>query len=224
MEKNKVCTQEQLASLCDQAIAALVREGQFGALLADDEEDDQPSLGTGLVLRQRNGAHKATPAPAAGAFWKLFVETGCLGRVTEQVNKFLIARKSPQELLPQYPWRVTLILYAAEGGVETGGTAAALEQEQGMTDHYDMTPHCAVTLSLTGDGDAPGLYWSCHRERRPLHLDAGDIAILARGVLHGVSRVERKKARVVTSARYPNPHRLGSDIFEISKMRQCNWK
>jgi hypothetical protein len=28
-----------------------------------------------------------------------------------------------------------------------------------MTDHYDIVPHCAVTVCLTGDGAAPGLYW-----------------------------------------------------------------
>ena len=66
-----------------------------------------------------------------------------------------------------------------------------------MTDHYDIVPHCAVTLCLSGDGDAPGLYWCRNGERRPLHLDAGDIAILARGVLHGVERVARREPRLV---------------------------
>jgi hypothetical protein len=167
----------------------------LGALIAD-ETDRRPSLGTGLVLHQHNGAYKATPGRAARAFWNTFVKEGCLERLTKQVHQFLLARKSPPALLPETPWRVNLLHYAAEGGVESGGTAA-FAQQQGMTDHYDMTTHCAVTLCLTGDGDEPGLHWICHRERRPLRLDAGDIAILARGVLHGVARVARKEARVV---------------------------
>ncbi len=189
--QNTVCDPALLASLREQACAALERDGQLGALIAG-EADVRPSLGTGLVLHQHNGAHKATPGRAARAFWKEFVKQGCLERLTKQVHQFLLARKSPPALLPATPWRVNLLRYAAEGG----GTAA-FAQQQGMTDHYDMTTHCAVTLCLTGDGDEPGLHWTCHGERRPLRLDAGDIAILASGVLHGVARVARKEARVV---------------------------
>ena len=65
-----------------------------------------------------------------------------------------------------------------------------------------MTPHCAVSLSLrlTGDGGQPaGLYYwiygghdSDDSDKREPPLQAGDITILARGVLHGVRRVARK--------------------------------
>ena len=129
------------------------------------------------------------PSAAALGFWEVFVEDGCLERLNERVREFLRARDSPVDLLPGKPHRAFIHSYANASGDATGG--------DGMTDHYDIVPHCAVTLCLSGDGDAPGLYWCRNRERRPLHLGAGDIAILARGVLHGVERVARREPRLV---------------------------
>jgi hypothetical protein len=137
------------------------------------------------------------PSPLARAWWATFVQSGCLACVTAQVEAFLRARKSPVALLPKLPSRAFFHLYAEESGDATGGTAASATRGDGMADHYDIVPHCAVTVCLTGDGAAPGLYWCRQGVRHQLHLDAGDIAIIARGVLHGVKRVARKEARLV---------------------------
>ena len=186
--ENTVCGTEQLARLCAAARAALEEEGDIGELLSG-EALTLPSIGTALVLYERPGDRAAEPSPAAEQFWRLFVAEGCLERLTAKVQDFLRARKSPRELLPDAPWRVNLAGFDDRGG--------DLAQFQGMNAHYDLTPHCAVSLSLTGDGEQPGLYWICGTETHQLHLNAGDIAILARGVLHGVCRVAREGQRLV---------------------------
>jgi hypothetical protein len=139
------------------------------------------------------------PSQAAQDFWGKFVGSGFLDCVNQQVWKFLRERKSPGARLPErpLPFRGFLHEYAKASWDATGGTAASAQWADGMTDHYDTVPHCAVTLCLTGDGDDRALYWVRHGARRHLHLDAGDIAILARGVLHGVERVARQEARMV---------------------------
>jgi hypothetical protein len=187
--------QEQLASLTAQAFAAVAAEGQTGPLVEGGAEGDE-SPGTHLTLYEhpRRGPE---PSPLARAWWATFVQSGCLARVTAQVRAFLRARKSPVALLPDEPHRVFFHLYDEESGNATDGTAASATRGDGMTDHYDIVPHCAVTVCLTGDGAAPGLYWCRQGARHQLHLDAGDIAIIARGVLHGVERVARKEARLV---------------------------
>ena len=187
--QNTVCGPQQLARLCEAALDAMAREGKVGEMLAGDAAGP-PSLGSSLVLYEGPGRRAAKPSRAARKFWEMFVAEGCLKRLQVQVHEFLKARNSPAELLPDSPWRVNLARYDDTGGEE-------LAQFQGMNDHYDMTPHCAVSLSLTGDGGQPGLYWICHNERQDLALNAGDIAILARGVLHGVCKVARKGQRLV---------------------------
>ena len=167
----------------------MAKEGKVGELL-DSDAAGTLSLGSSLVLYERPGERAAEPSFAARKFWELFVAEGCLERLTGQVKEFLTARNSPAALLPAFPWRVILARFDDTGGEE-------LAQFQGMNAHYDMTPHCAVSLSLTGDGGQPGLYWICHNERHELALNAGDIAILARGVLHGVFKVARKGQRLV---------------------------
>jgi hypothetical protein len=193
--QNGVAALDLLDELLRQASAAVEADGVFRSLVDDAATGDE-SLGTTLVLYERP-ARGPKPTRAAGAFWETFVKSGCLDRLTEQVQDFLRERQSPEDLLPSSPFMAFLIKYAEESGDATGGTAASAQWGEGLKEHYDTVPHCAVTLSLTGDGDAPGLYWICHGERRELHLDAGDIAILARGVLHGVERIVRKEARMV---------------------------
>jgi hypothetical protein len=193
--QNGVAALDLLDELLRQASAAVEADGVFRSLVDDAATGDE-SLGTTLVLYERP-ARGPKPTRAAGAFWETFVKSGCLDRLTEQVQDFLRERQSPEDLLPSSPFMAFLIKYAEESGDATGGTAASAQWGEGLKEHYDTVPHCAVTLSLTGDGDAPGLYWICHGERRELHLDAGDIAILARGVLHGVERIVREEARMV---------------------------
>jgi hypothetical protein len=192
---NTVFGQAQLGSLTAQAFAAVAAKGQTGPLVEGGAEGDE-SPGTHLTLYEhpRRGPE---PSPLARAWWATFVQSGCLARVTAQVRAFLRARKSPVALLPDEPHRVFFHLYDEESGNATDGTAASATRGDGMTDHYDIVPHCAVTVCLTGDGAAPGLYWCRQGARHQLHLDAGDIAIIARGVLHGVARVARKEARLV---------------------------
>jgi hypothetical protein len=187
--------QEQLPSLRALAFAAVAAEGQTGPLVDGGAEGDE-SPGTHMTLYEhpRRGPE---PSPLARAWWATFVGSGCLDRVTAQVWEFLRARKSPVALFPKFPHRVFFHWYAAESGDATGCAAASTTRGDGMTDHYDIVPHCAVTVCLTGDGAAPGLYWCRQGARHQLHLDAGDIAIIARGVLHGVERVARKEARLV---------------------------
>jgi hypothetical protein len=51
-------------------------------------------------------------------------------------------------LLPGDPHRAFFHLYAEESVDATGGTAASATRGDGMTDHYDIVPHCAVVAML----------------------------------------------------------------------------
>ena len=144
--QNMVFGQDQLASLRAQAFAAVADEGETGSLVDGGAEGDE-SPGTHLTLyeKPRRGPE---PSPLARAWWETFVKSGCLARVTAQVEAFLRARKSPVALLPKFPSRAFFHLYAAESGDATGGTAASATRGDGMTDHYDIVPHCAVVAML----------------------------------------------------------------------------
>ena len=106
--QNMVFGQEQLARLRAEAFAAVADEGQTSSLVDGGAEGDE-SPGTHLTLyeKPRRGPE---PSPLARAWWETFVLSGCLARVTAQVEAFLRARKSPVALLPKFPSRAFLFV------------------------------------------------------------------------------------------------------------------
>ena len=80
------------------------------------------------------------------------------------------------------------------------------EGKSGIETHTDSSGAAAVVLSLTGDGDKPGLYWVRDKEtgkdeqrkleQFQLPLCAGDAALIHRGCIHGVHFAVRSTRRI----------------------------
>ena len=96
------------------------------------------------------------------------------------------------------------------GGKKRKRGVADKEHVSGLETHTDNSGIAAAVISLTGDGGKPGLYWVRDKEtgrgeKRKLEqfqlpLEAGDVALIHRGCIHGVHFAKRTVPRITLNA------------------------
>ena len=91
----------------------------------------------------------------------------------------------------------TVFAHAYEKG--QGSRKRKRKPPHGLGPHVDDVSYCAAVYSVTGDNGAPGLWWKVSKESQELikvPMEAGDIVIILRGTLHGVTVCDRLEDRM----------------------------
>ena len=130
----------------------------------------------------------------AVAFFDTMKTNGLLDGVRQIVIEYLKQRNIDPACFARVPPEFsTVFAHCYERGQDSR------KPPHGLGKHVDDVVYCAAVYSVTGDNGAPGLWWQVAKdsqERIPVPMEAGDIVLILRGTLHGVTVCDRPEDRM----------------------------
>ena len=130
----------------------------------------------------------------AVAFYNTIQTNGLLAGVRQIVIDYLKQRNIDPACFARVPPEFsTVFAHCYARGQESRNPA------HGLGKHVDDVAYCAAVYSVTGDNGAPGLWWQVSKESQeqiPVPMEAGDIVLILRGTLHGVTVCDRPEDRM----------------------------
>ena len=155
------------------------------------------TIGKDVTFYDRVHGH-ADRSEDAVAFYNTIQTNGLLAGVRRIVIEYLEQRNIDPACFARVPPEFsTVFAHAYEKG--QGSRKRKRKPPHGLGPHVDDVSYCAAVYSVTGDNGAPGLWWKVSKESQELikvPMEAGDIVIILRGTLHGVTVCDRLEDRM----------------------------
>ena len=153
----------------------------------------EETIGKDVTFYDRHHGH-ADLSENTVAFYNTIQTSGLLAGVRRIAIEYLKQRNIDPACFARVPPEFsTVFAHSYESGQDPR------KPRHGLGPHVDDVAYCAAVYSVTGDNGAPGLWWSVSKESQELikvPMEAGDIVLILRGTLHGVTVCDRLEDRM----------------------------